>query len=339
MSRFETSRFDFEPAVVGNDHQQGLRRRDHAADRVDGELLHHAVDGSGQSLQRGLALGLDQVLRQPVYLLLGFGEFVRQAAPVFGHGLAARLADRRHRRLRFTLAALLNAEFFLLLDQQLQDLEIGDLRAQLPFHQRLADIDALLDHRDRRLELVDGRPGGGVFGLLLRLLPRQGCDLGAMLGDLVLQQLTLGADQYGIGARGRDEVRRMVVTDRKRRAQPRGVELLGEQIILEVVAFGGVDGRIELDQDVAGLNRLPVLHPDGADHAGFERLDDLGTPARHDLAGGRGHDVDGAPPGPQQRRAEQHDDGRPPWCGRSAMAASPRSRAPPAGTRAPPAGH
>ena len=70
---------DFEPAVARHDHQQGLRRRDDAADRVDRELLHHAVDRGGQLLQPGLLLGLDQVLGQPVRLLLGLGELVGQA--------------------------------------------------------------------------------------------------------------------------------------------------------------------------------------------------------------------------------------------------------------------
>ena len=68
--------FDFQPAVARYDHQQGLRRRDDAADGVDRELLHHAVDGSGQELKLGLLLGLDQVLSQPVGLLLGLDEFV-----------------------------------------------------------------------------------------------------------------------------------------------------------------------------------------------------------------------------------------------------------------------
>jgi hypothetical protein len=43
---------------------------------VDRELLHHAVDGSGQQLKPGPLLGLDQVLGQAVRLLLGLGEVV-----------------------------------------------------------------------------------------------------------------------------------------------------------------------------------------------------------------------------------------------------------------------
>jgi hypothetical protein len=100
-----------------------------AADRVDGELLHHAVHGRGQQLKPGLLLGLDQVLGEPVRLLHGLGEFVGECAPEFGHRLAARLANRGHGRLRLVQMALLNAEFFLLLDQQLERLVIGELRA------------------------------------------------------------------------------------------------------------------------------------------------------------------------------------------------------------------
>ena len=54
--------FDFQPAAAGYDHQQGLRGRDNAADRMNCELLHYAVHRSGQQLKPGLLLGLDQVL-------------------------------------------------------------------------------------------------------------------------------------------------------------------------------------------------------------------------------------------------------------------------------------
>jgi hypothetical protein len=35
---------DFQPAVARHDYEQRLRRRDNATNRVNGELLHHAVD-------------------------------------------------------------------------------------------------------------------------------------------------------------------------------------------------------------------------------------------------------------------------------------------------------
>ena len=155
---------------LGTTTKQGLRRRDHAADRVHRELLHHAVHRSRQQLQPGLLLGLDQVLGQPVRLLLGLGEVVGDRVPIFRHRLTARLADRGDRRLRLVQMALLNAELLLLFDQELEHLEIAELRAQLLLHQRLADVDARLDDGNDRLELMDRRRSRGLLGLLLRLL-------------------------------------------------------------------------------------------------------------------------------------------------------------------------
>src|SRR5215469_16774400 len=77
--------FNLEPAVARHDYQEGLCRRHHAANRVHRELLHHAVYRSRQQLQPGLLLGLDQVLRQPVRLLLGLGEVVGDGVPIFRH--------------------------------------------------------------------------------------------------------------------------------------------------------------------------------------------------------------------------------------------------------------
>jgi len=139
--------------------------------------------------------------------LLGLGEFVGECAPIFGDRLAARLANRGHGRLRCVQMALLNAEFLLLLDQQLERLVIGELRAQLLLHERLADVDARLDGRNDGLELVDGGRGSGVLGFPLRLLTAECGDLSAVLGHLAQQKLTLGGDQCRVSIGGRREVR------------------------------------------------------------------------------------------------------------------------------------
>jgi hypothetical protein len=47
MSRFRHHGLDLEAAVGGHDDEQRLRRRHHAAHRVDAELLHGAVDRRG----------------------------------------------------------------------------------------------------------------------------------------------------------------------------------------------------------------------------------------------------------------------------------------------------
>lgn len=59
--------FDFETAVT----RQYLRWRDNTANRMNRELLCHAVDWSGQLLKLGLLLSLDQILSKSVRLLLG----------------------------------------------------------------------------------------------------------------------------------------------------------------------------------------------------------------------------------------------------------------------------
>ena len=163
--------------------------------------------------------------------------------------------------------ALLNTAFFLLLDQQLEGLEIGEFGAELLVHERLADVDARLDDRNHRFKLMNGGRGRGLLGFLLRLLTGECSELGAVLGHLVEQKLTLGAEQCRICTGGRREVGHGIVPSGECRAQPRDVELLGEEVVAQVVAFSRVHGRIELDQHIAGLDRLSVLHPNGPHHA------------------------------------------------------------------------
>src|SRR5271166_5974996 len=47
-------------------------------DDNQGRELHHAIEGRGQLLKPGPLLGLDQVLGDPVRLLLGLGQFVEE---------------------------------------------------------------------------------------------------------------------------------------------------------------------------------------------------------------------------------------------------------------------
>ena len=227
--------------------------------------------------------------------------------------------------------ALLNPELLLLLDEQLEGLEIDQLRAQVLVHQRLADVDPRLDDRDHRLELFDGGRSRGVLGLLLRLLTVERGDLGLMLGDLVEQKVALRGDQRSDRIDGRHEIGHGIVAADQCRAQPRDVELLGEQIVVQMIAFRDIHGRIELDQHVAGPDHLPVLHVDRAHHAGLERLDDLGAATRHDLSGGEA--TMSIVPHHDQASAAQNssDKGKPRSRGRSATAAFRRFRARPAG--------
>jgi len=86
-----------------------------------------------------------------------------------------------------------------------------------------------------------------LLGLLLRLLTVERAELGAVLGHLVQQELTLVSQQCRVCICGRREVGKRIVPGGERRAQPRAVELLGEEVAAKVIAVRGVHGRIELD--------------------------------------------------------------------------------------------
>jgi len=126
---------------------------------------------------------------------------------------------------------------------------------------------------------MDGGRDRGLLGFFLRLLAGERGDLGSVFGRLVEQKLSLGTDQCWVCISRRREVSHRIVPRGERRAKPRDIQLLGEEVVAQVIAFRRVHGRIELDQYVAGFDRLPVLHPNGAYHTGLERLDDLGATA------------------------------------------------------------
>ena len=69
----------------------------------------------------------------------------------------------------------------------------------------------------------------------------------------------------------------------------------------QTLAIGRVDRRVELDQHLARLDGVAIMHMDRADDADLEGLDDFGPPARDDLARCSGDDVDGTDAGPGQR--------------------------------------
>jgi len=227
--------------------------------------------------------------------------------------------------------ALLHAELFLLLDQLAQILEIDDLRPGLPLHQVFADVDPLLEDRDHRLDLGDRCGIGPALGLALRPLPVEGGELGALLAGLVEQQLALGRQQPHRRAVGRIKGGERIAIG-ERRVQSRDVELCGDEVALQMAQFGVVDCGVELDQHVACLDRLPVADMDAANDPGLERLHDLAAAARDGLALRRGDRVDLAEARPGECRAKTPRSRSARWRGRSAKAASQRSRVPPAET-------
>ena len=85
---------DLHGTVGGNDRQKGLGRGDDAADGMDRQLLHRAVDRRRQSLVFCPLLRLGDVLRQPIGLAGCFGQIVQDLPMEFG----ARLLQLRRRR-------------------------------------------------------------------------------------------------------------------------------------------------------------------------------------------------------------------------------------------------
>ena len=125
--------------------------------------------------------------------------------------------------------------------------------------------------------------------------------LGLLFGRLANQKLPVHLDQHRARALGRAEVLKWIGSSSQRRTQSSDIKPGGDEVALEVVAFGLRHGRIELDQHVAGLDALPITDMDCANDAGLERLDNLGAPCWNNFARRGGDDVDAPKGGPNQR--------------------------------------
>ena len=174
-----------------------------------------------------------------------------------------------------------------------------------------ADVDPLLQRRNGGLELLDRGLDGGALSFLLRHLAVRCAAILAFCSAVWLSRKpALHLDQVGATHLGRRlELGERIVLSGQGRPQAGDVELSRHQIALQMPELGTAHGRIELDQDVAGLDALTVADMDRTHHAGLERLDDLGAAARNDLARRDGDDVDRADARPGQRSAEHGDDG------------------------------
>jgi hypothetical protein len=194
------------------------------------------------------------------------------------------------------------------LGEVLQCFEIGQLGAVFPVFEVFSDFQAFPQQRDARLEFSKHRGNGGAFRFALRLLSVEGGELGALLRGLIEEKLPMQRNQSGGRSRRRDESGQHIGGIAERRAQPRDVELYRDKIACQVVALRHARRRVELDQHIARLYALAILHMDRTDDADFERLDGLGATGRDDLAGGRGDYIDLAPDRPYNRQAEEGDD-------------------------------
>ena len=137
-----------------------------------------------------------------------------------------------------------------------------------------------------------GRCGrGSELGFLLCFLVIEDLQLGMLLFELPDQELPLNGDLRGGGAWRRLEAAQGIGVPAQGRLDPGDIELGADQIVLRMLQLGFIHGGVEFDQNVSRLDALAVANMDGPDHAGLERLDDLGTAGGNDLSGRRGDDV------------------------------------------------
>ena len=117
------------------------------------------------------------------------------------------------------------------------------------------------------------------------------------------------ATRSGARARRRLKLALRIVAVAQRRAQSCDVQLRGNEIASDMLLLRRRHGRIELDQDVTRLNALPIMNVNGAHDAGLERLYQLDAAAGDDFAGGGRDNIDMPEACPDQRQAEQRDEG------------------------------
>ena len=153
--------------------------------------------------------------------------------------------------------------------------------------------------------MSDRRLDGCEFGFFLGPLPVQRRDFRAMLRNLGDQELSRLGDEGRIGIGRRTEGRERIIGIGQRGAQASGIQLCGKQVALQVIDFALEDGRIKLDQYIAGIDVLTIRNVNGTNYAGLERLDDLAVAGRNDLARCRRDDVHVAQAGPGQRQQKQ----------------------------------
>jgi hypothetical protein len=68
---------------------------------------------------------------------------------------------------------------------------------------------------------------------------------------------------------------RCIVTASQGGPQAGDIELRRGKVAAQMVSFGLIHGRVELDQDLPGLDTLPIAHMDGPHYAGLEGLEHL----------------------------------------------------------------
>ena len=276
---------DLELAVGRHDHHQLLRRRHHAADGVDGKLLHHAVDRRGELCSLVRCSALMTSWARPAAFCSALARSSSRRAP-YSATVWARVSvqrgDRR-RRLRSAGSSGPGAPAAGS-TSSCSSCEIDQLGAELLAEQMLRMSTRSCSERDGGLELVDRSPRWW------RARPPSAPSGRRVAASLAFcSAIWLASSWRCISISGRRRIgRRLEIGERivlgQRGVQARRVELGRHQVALQMAEFGGVHGGIELDQHVARLDALAVAHMDRPHDAGLERLDDLGAAGGDDLA-------------------------------------------------------
>ncbi|KAF1052974.1 MAG: hypothetical protein GAK43_01637 [Stenotrophomonas maltophilia] len=157
----------------------------------------------------------------------------------------------------------------------------------------------------------DGGLGGRYLGIALFDHGLGLADIAAQLQVLALQPQLRTAKLLGIGTFDLAGFQVRFLARRKAAEQGAGpgeVHPRRKQVAFQAFDIRARLARVQLHQQIACLDRLPVVDVDGLDHRDFLGLDELGLAAGYDLALGGGHHIDLPDAGPQQGQGgEGHD--------------------------------
>ena len=171
------------------------------------------------------------------------------------------------------------------LDEGLQHFQVIGFRPGRVVIKRLANVQTLLQHGKRCFELANSCGGRCQLCLFLRPLVIKNGKLCLQFRGLIGKEFPLDRDQGRRRSLGRREICQWIAV-RKRRAQPRDIELSGNQIALQVTCLRFVHCRIELDQNFSLLYGLSIVDMDRAHDPSLKRLDDLRVAGGDDFARG-----------------------------------------------------
>ena len=152
------------------------------------------------------------------------------------------------------------------------------------------------------LELVDRGRDGGALGLLLRLLASSAASLALCSATWSQQKLALHRDQRRSAPSGGSKAASGSSPSASAACRRATSSCAASRSLRQVLALGGVHGRIELDQHVARLDLWPsrtwIARTTPVSNGWMTLVRPVGTI----LPGGGGDDVDRARGSPRRAR-------------------------------------